>query len=310
MTAQGESGGVVPVVRAVAPHTPIGVDDLERASQVCDAAARQAGVTVRSLTDLADLAAVVELFADVWGRSANPPVSLEMLRALTKAGNYVGGAIDQGRLVGACVGFFHAPSEDALHSHIAGVAPGSTGRNIGFALKLHQRAWALGRGVEEIAWTFDPLVSRNAWFNLVKLGAHPTEYLTNFYGPMVDDLNGTDDTDRLLVRWRLRDPAAAAACVGQVSPADAAREAALGAVVVLDVDSGGRPVRAPARTRAEAPVALVRVPPDIEGLRGSDPAAARLWREEVREVLGELVQAGHRVEGFDRSGCYVVRRNP
>ena len=281
------------------------VDDLERANQVCDAAARQAGVTVRPLTELADLAAVVGLFADIWG-SASPPVSLEMMRALTKAGNYVGGAHEHGRLVGACVGFFHAPSEDALHSHIAGVAPGATGRQIGLALKLHQRAWALGRGVEEIAWTFDPLVSRNAYFNMVKLAARPTEYLANFYGPMQDNLNGADDTDRLLVRWRLRDPAVAAACEGHVHPADAARERALGAATVLDIDASGRPVHVP----SQAPVVLVRVPGDIEGMRTTDPAKARLWRETVREVLGELVRSGGRVEGFDRAGTYVVRRTP
>ncbi|WP_318152222.1 GNAT family N-acetyltransferase [Nocardioides hwasunensis] len=283
---------------------PISIDDLEQASQVCDAAARGAGVSVRSLTDLADLARVVELFADVWGRSANPPVSLEMLRALTKAGNYVGGAVEHGRLVGACVGFFHAPSEDALHSHIAGVVPEATGRSIGFALKLHQRAWALGRGVEEIAWTFDPLVARNAWFNLVKLGAQPSEYLANFYGPMQDDLNGTDDTDRLLVRWRLRDPEVAAACAGRLRGADVPWSSAAGAVEVLRPDRSGRPER----IDAEGPLALVRVPTDVERLRVTDPATARSWRESVREVLGEMLQAGGRVEGFDRTGCYVVRR--
>ena len=91
------------------------------------------------------------------------------------------------------------------------MAPGLTGRHVGFALKLHQRAWALLRGVSEIAWTFDPLVSRNAYFNLVKLGAQPAEYLPNFYGTMLDTINGDDDSDRLLVRWRLRSPHVVAA---------------------------------------------------------------------------------------------------
>ena len=143
--------------------------DVDRAVQAADAAARAAGVTVRDLTELADLEQVVELFNGIWGRSDNPPAPLELLRAFAKAGNYVGGAVRDGRLVGACVGFFHAPGEDALHSHIAGVA--DTGRSVGFALKLHQRAWALLHGVSEIVWTFDPLIARNAWFNLVKLAA-------------------------------------------------------------------------------------------------------------------------------------------
>lgn len=302
---QGASEAGTEVVQARGPAPVIGVDDLTQAARACDDAARRAGVTVRTLTDLADLARVVDLFAGVWGRPANPPVSLELLRALTKAGNYVGGAVEDGRLLGACVGFFHAPSEDALHSHIAGVVPQATGRSIGFALKLHQRAWALDRGVEEIAWTFDPLVSRNAWFNLVKLGAQPSEYLANFYGPMQDDLNGADDTDRLLLRWRLRDPAVVAACAGRVRAA-AALPRGPGAVEVLRADDAGRPEQ----VEADGPLALVRVPADIERLRGSDPATARSWREAVREVLGGLLQDGGRVEGFDRTGCYVVRRTP
>src|SRR5262245_50269041 len=182
------------------------VTGLDGAVQVADAAALSAGVTVRALSDLAELEQVVELLSGIWGRPENPPMTLELLRAFTKAGNYVGGAFEDGRLVGACVGFFHAPNEDTLHSHIAGVSRTASGRSIGFALKLHQRAWALAHGVAEIAWTFDPLVARNAYFNLAKLGAVPTEYLTNFYGAMSDDINGADDSDRLLVRWRLLDP--------------------------------------------------------------------------------------------------------
>src|SRR3712207_7442617 len=65
-----------------------------------------------------------------------------------------------------------------------------------FRSKLHQRAWAIARGVHEVAWTFDPLVARNAWFNLTKLGARATEYLPNFYGPMDDGINGADESDR------------------------------------------------------------------------------------------------------------------
>ena len=47
------------------------------------------------------------------------------------------------RLVGACVGFFHAPARGrAAQPHRRGRRR-HAGRNVGFALKLHQRAWAL-----------------------------------------------------------------------------------------------------------------------------------------------------------------------
>ena len=275
---------------------------VDRAVQASDAAAVAAGVTVRDLVELADLEQVVDLFSAIWGRSDNPPVTLELLRAFTKAGNYVGGAVADGRLVGACVGFFHAPGEDALHSHIAGVA--ASGRSVGFALKLHQRSWALLHGVSEIAWTFDPLVARNAWFNLAKLAATPTEYLPNFYGPMLDALNGDDDSDRLLVRWRLTDPTVVLACAGQPAGGDAEAERVAGAVVALGVGEDGSPV--PGRLDGET--SLVAVPPDIRQLRATDPTQAQRWRIAVREALTELVSAGGRIDGFDRAGCYVVRR--
>ena len=279
--------------------------EADQAVQAADAAALAAAVRVREVTELVELQDVVRLFSAIWGRDANPPMTVELLRAFTKAGNYVGGAFDDGRMVGACVGFFHAPAEDALHSHIAGVEPGLNGRHVGFALKLHQRAWALRRGVSEIAWTFDPLVSRNAYFNLSKLAAEPVEYLPNFYGPMVDLINGVDDSDRLLVRWRLRDPAVIEACAGRSKPRPVADELAAGATVALGVDNDGAPVSGD----ASGATTLVAVPRDIGALRSSDPALAGRWRVAVRETLSSLVADGCWIDGFDRAGWYVVRRN-
>jgi len=177
------------------------------ASVVAADAARAAGVAVRELAVLADLEAVYRLYDRIWRPDpSNPPVTTEMLRALSKAGNYVAGAYDGDELVGACVGFFSPPADEALHSHIAGVTAAALGRGVGYALKLHQRAWALARGAQTIAWTFDPLVRRNAYFNLAKLAATPAEYLPNFYGGMNDGINGDDETDRLLVHWPLAAP--------------------------------------------------------------------------------------------------------
>ncbi|MBM6404543.1 GNAT family N-acetyltransferase [Phycicoccus sp. CSK15P-2] len=278
--------------------TQTGPDPAEAAA----AAARAAGVTVRDLADIGDLQQAVVLLSRIWGRQANPPVTLELLRAFAKAGNHVAGAFDGDRLLGACVGFFHAPLEDALHSHIAGVAPEALGRSVGFALKVHQREWTLARGVTEIAWTFDPLVGRNAWFNISKLAATPAEYLPNFYGAMLDDINGDGDSDRLLVRWSLRAPSVEQACAGSprvpVVPPDA--------TVALAADAAGAPVPGP----ADAEVCLVAVPRDVTRLRTGDPGLAADWRTAVRATLTGLFADGARVVGFTRSGSYVLRRTP
>ena len=278
---------------------------VDRAVQAADSAAQSAGVTVREIGSLGEAEDVVRLYASIWGRANNPPMTLELLRAFSKAGSYVGGAYDGERLVGACVGFFHAPAENALHSHIAGVAHGMTGRNVGFALKLHQRAWALLHGVSEISWTFDPLIGRNAYFNLVKLAADAVEYLPNFYGAMVDSINGNDDTDRVLVRWRLRDHVVVAACDGRSERLTVPDEITARATVGLCVDEHGAPLIG----GLEGPVVHVGVPDDIAGLRTSDPALAVRWRGALREVLTALVADGRRIDSFDRAGWYVVRRS-
>lgn len=221
-------------------------------------------VRVRCLTDLAELGEAVGLLDDVWGRA---PVTVPMLRALVAAGSYVAGADDGAGLVGASIGFFHAPDARALHSHITGVRSDLAGAGVGTAIKRHQRRWALERGVTEIVWTFDPLVARNAHVNLTKLGARATAYHPNFYGPMPDALNRDDETDRLLVRWDLHAP-----------------------VPVLASSDDAVPV-----------------PRDIEALRRSDLAAARHWRLRVRDRLTTLLDAGGRIVGFDPERGYLVR---
>lgn len=269
-------------------------------------AASEAEVAVRELTEVEDLAAVSLLLRRVWhAEPGGGPVPTELLRAMAVAGNYVSGAFDGDELLGACVGFFGAPAHGALHSHIAGVLPAGLGRGLGLALKLHQRAWALRRGAETISWTFDPLVRRNAHFNLTKLGARPDRYLPDFYGPLHDGINGTGATDRLLLAWDL---AGAAGPEGRAPVDAAALSRARGAVPALSADVDGRPVTGADGGAGDGPVLLVAVPPDIEELRRTDPALGRSWRLALREVLGGLMAEGAEVTGFDRAGWYVVER--
>ncbi|GGS83850.1 hypothetical protein GCM10010156_48120 [Planobispora rosea] len=255
-------------------------------------------VVVRELHSLAEFQEVARLFDGIWRPApGGEPVTVELMRALSHAGNYVAGAYGgDGTLAGASVGFLAAPAGEALHSHVTGALPG---RGAGLALKLHQRAWALARGLERITWTYDPLVRRNAHFNLVKLGALPEEYLPSFYGVMGDAINAGDESDRVLAVWRLTEPRVTAAVRGEPVPAEVPPDAAAG----LE-DRDGHP----APGRADARVVLVAVPGDIETLRRRDPGAAKAWRHAVRDVLGGLMNEGAQVIGFHQKSCYVVER--
>ena len=267
---------------------------------VAGESADAAGVEIRDLATLDQLDEASRLFTDIWG---NDTLGTELMRALATAGSYVVGAYAGPTLVGASVGFFAEPSARALHSHIAGVRPGTHG--VGFALKLHQRAWTLARGLAEVHWTFDPLIARNAYFNLVKLAADPAEYFVNFYGPLDDDVNRDDDSDRLLIRWRLDSPDVVAAAAGRRRAENAEAEHAAGAAVALRIDAR-RPVRG--KVGSGCVTALVAVPRNIEALRSTDPGLAKEWRLAVRETMTGLLADGMRVAGFDPAGWYVLRK--
>ena len=103
---------------------------------------------IRELDELDDLHALGDLFAEIWGRTGEPPVGSDTLRALAHSGNYVAGAFIEGRLIGGLVGWLGGtpPHELHMHSHILGVLPGNETRGLGFELKQHQRRWCLDRG--------------------------------------------------------------------------------------------------------------------------------------------------------------------
>jgi predicted GNAT superfamily acetyltransferase len=282
---------------------------LRAAVDVAQRAAERSGVDVRLIGSLAEIHAVYSLFDCIWQPDkSNPPVTVDQLRAMTYAGNYLAGAFDHGSLVGACVGFFAAPAGVSMHSHVAGVAANVRGRSVGFALKLHQRAWALGQGLTEVTWTFDPLVRRNAYFNLVKLGAIPRDYLVDFYGDMDDGINIGQGSDRLLVGWDLVSDAVVDACAGRAVGADDSLTSA--APFALREDKVGEPQVAGGPGTKDVQIIRIQTPADIEKLRQVNPAAAKRWRLAVRDVLGGLVAAGAQVTGFSRSGWYAVERAP
>lgn len=293
---------------AITNRVPAEVLAAARASAA--SAGDRAAVDVREVCDLADLVVIRRLFDTVWSPGpANPVVTAEILRAYCHTGQYVVLAADRTRpdapWVAASVGFLAAPAGRTLHSHVTAVLPPGRGRAVGFALKAHQRAWALERGLSEITWTFDPLIRRNAWFNLAKLGAEVVGYFVDFYGAMADAVNVGDATDRLYVRWPLAAAPLERVAAGQPLGPDLVALRSDGALDVLRVDADGGPV-APNAPDASVPAWLAQVPPDVEGLRHTDPAQARAWRETLREVLGGALAAGRRVTGFARDGWYVI----
>jgi predicted GNAT superfamily acetyltransferase len=161
-------------------------------------------------------------------------------------------------------------------------------------MKLHQRAWCLDHGVSAMTWTFDPLVARNAAFNVRRLGAVLDAYLVDFYGDLTDGVNAGQGSDRFLVRWHLDAPLPTQAR----EPGDAP--------VVVSVGVGDSPVvtSPPADARAVA----LDVPADIGAIRSRDPALAARWRRVVREQMRGRWDDGWRPTAVGREGRYMMER--
>jgi len=259
---------------------------------------------IKELSQLDDLVAASELFASIWGRTDEPPLSTDILKALAMSGNYISGAYVDERLAGCLVGWLGGtpPDDMHMHSHILGVLPGNERRGLGFKLKQHQRGWCLTRGVKVMEWTTDPLVGRNVYFNVSKLGAEAPEYLVNFYGQMRDGINAGEESDRLLIRWRLDSDRAARAAAGTLGELDVEKLRGWDADTILAVGAGGEPVSRPSSAR----VLLCQAPGDIVALRRSDPDVARAWRLAMREALAGSLERGYAIIGATRTGWYVL----
>jgi predicted GNAT superfamily acetyltransferase len=251
-------------------------------------------VEFRELTSIDELVGLVDLFCRIWSADSHLDlINPSTLRAMVDARCYVVGMYVEGVMAGGAVAL-RGPQGGHLHSHIAGVLPERQGLGLGYLLKRHQAEWAEKEGFSRIRWTYDPLVRRNAHFNLAKLRGQVLEYAKNYYGELNDGLNDNDETDRLVIDWDFH----AAPDPGAAEPITAP----------VDADSWDLTGRPEAVLAADDGIHwLVPTPVDIERLRLEDPARAQAWRFGVRAGFAKAEAAGCTVTGFSADGWYVLR---
>lgn len=261
-------------------------------------AQESAGVVMRCLHTAAEAAEASLLLDEVWnvGKAGTTQLEPGLIVALAHAGNYVAGAFDaeDDSLIGVTIGFFGQPLGKMMHSHIAGVRHEQVGRGTGAAMKLHQRLWCLNHGIKQMTWTFDPLIARNAYFNFSRLGVNALDYYEDFYGQMRDGVNEGQASDRMLVSWRLDLPAR--------PPLPEVLEDAEPVFALDTVDGEPRLSDVP----RECEVVGVRIPSDIESLRGVDPELATRWRMALRDTFTGLMADGWEIVTCRRDGVYLL----
>ncbi len=259
-----------------------------------------AQVSIRNLQGVTEQDYARAIFDEVWPTDEGTQITANLMQAMVHNGAYVSGVFYDADVIAAAFAFPGIDSQTHLHlhSHMAAVKEKYRNRNIGSALKWHQRAWALENGYETITWTFDPLVRRNARLNLVKLGVQVFEYFADFYGDLPDALNAGDPTDRVIARWDLLSAPVMEAARNlnlEISPQGIA-------VALFNANEKPEAGKVP----ASAETVAIYLPTDIVQMRTDNGARAWEWRLALREQLQPRLNAGWYIKGFTSDGAYVL----
>lgn len=190
-------------------------------------------IVLRACEGFDELEACVQLQVETWGYDAGDVMPRKSYLVAQRIGGQVMGAFDtaldgseQGTPA-SMVGFLFAlpgvksngeKATPYLHSHMLAVREAYRNQGLGAAMKWRQRDDALARGIGLIEWTFDPLEIKNAFLNVIKLGAIVRSYLTDFYGVSSSCLQGGLPSDRLVAEWRLDSPRVRAILEGRALP--------------------------------------------------------------------------------------------
>ena len=230
-------------------------------------------IEIRELHSIQEQFHARMIFDSVWPAANETQITANLLQAQVHNGSYLVGVFDGTKVVGASFGFPAIEPEIHLHSHMTAFIDSHRDLGLGTKVKLHQWAWAKERGYKSITWTYDPLVRRNARFNILKLGADIIDYLPNFYGNMADELNNGDESDRITVRW------------------DTSTNIPMPRAEILDPPYDAE---------------LIALPKDIVEIRRSDPDLNMQYRFQVRAAFQDAFAAGKKVIGFSANNEYVL----
>jgi len=268
---------------------------------------------IRKIVEPREYRQVEEAQRRIFGFPDREIVPLNELVPIQKNGGCVLGAFEGRRLVAFCFGCPGYKRGKTYHySRMLGVLPAWRDSGVGARLKLAQREFALEQGLDLVTWTFDPLQSWNAFFNLEKLGVLVREYLVNYYVGSESLFNRGFDADRFTAEWHIRSRRVRDRAAGKrPGPDPGGYEPLLGS----RPGSGGWPEPVRIRPEARGPRLSVEIPDDIDALKKDDLRLARLWRSRTREVFLDLFRRGFVATGFAvgseggrRRGFYLLEK--
>jgi predicted GNAT superfamily acetyltransferase len=275
-----------------------------------------ASPVIKVLESPEDMAVVEELQRAVWPGSETDVVPAHLMITAVHNGGLVFGGYVGDRLVGFVFGFpgieFTPDGPRPKHcSHMLGIHPDQRDSGIGFALKRAQWQMVRHQGLDHVTWTYDPLLSRNAYLNIAKLGAVCSTYHRSEYGDMRDGLNAGLPSDRFQVDWwintrrverRLGKRPRRPLKLENFSKAELQP-------LYTPALQANRWLRPPEHASVpDGKLALAEIPSDFAALKNADFALARDWRFFSRELFETAFAAGYLVTDFvyDQSRSFYV----
>ena len=276
-----------------------------RAATADEAAAYE----IRHVRTHAEFVQCVELQAATWGADFRESVPATILKITQRLGGVTAGAFaPDGALLGFVFGVTGIEHGSIVHwSDMLAVDTRVQNRGIGRQLKAFQRDAVRALGAARMYWTFDPLVARNAHFNLNRLGAHVGEYVEDMYGADTGSvLHSGLGTDRFIAVWPLE------ARNGDESSRRARPDAEWRDAPVLNC-ADGTTVDLRALSGSPPERARVEVPADIRALQHDRIAEAVKWRQSTRRALQWALAQGYSIARFDLEpatsrGYYLLER--
>ena len=181
-------------------------------------------IIIREVETVEEMRDCIDLQRKVF---ASPDLEISPVRHLIVAryaGGFTLGAYLGERLVAFVLSlpmFLAGSREHAFYSHMTAVETGLQSLGIGARLKWAQRERALAEGANYIRWTYQPVLARNAFFNIERLGASISSYMPNYYGTDAEasaeqkSAQEGVDSDRLFADWYLTSPKVIALSKGE-----------------------------------------------------------------------------------------------
>ncbi|MGE5101541.1 MAG: hypothetical protein ACM3SX_16285 [Deltaproteobacteria bacterium] len=262
-----------------------------------------ASVQIRPLTSVEDGHACVELQRHVWGWDQADVVPATLLHVVEYVGGLAAGAFDQhDTLLGFVFGISGVRDGQLAHwSHMLGVRETARNMGVGRVLKEYQRDVLAARGITRIYWSFDPLMAKNAYFNLNRLGATVVDYVPDMYGTTDSPLHYGLATDRIVVclETNARPRVPLSLPTQDLAP-------------ILTAFPRVRDVTMATDDRTPE-TALIEIPANVLEVMSRSRAIAHTWRLTVREhfqwaLSRGYVIAGVQVNAADGRFFYVLNR--